>query len=194
MDLIKLLLSDKSLKAAGLLLLFSMLYCLRYWTDYYNQFSLDILSLVAPSDFLGLGLGKLRFTIQVFVIAAVPLGGLLFQMWANPNSGRASNAIGCMAGLAVLWLFLLPGVVVERAAKNDARLVRNGGKPSMISTVDTPLDVGIDGKDGSHSERCRWIGATTNYIFVLGPDTSLRVIKRDEIKTLNFFTPQTSAH
>jgi len=107
----------------------------------------------------------------------------------DKNSGRPSNAVGCMIGLALLWLVLLPIFAVEHAARNDARLVRKGGKASLLSTVDTPLDVAIETKDGSTSDQCRWIGATTSYVFARcsGP---IRVLRRDDIKALNFSTPR----
>jgi hypothetical protein len=186
MDLLKQLLSDKTLKGVAILFLFGMLLCLRYWAGYYDQFSLEILNLTSPSDLLGLSIAKLRFTIALMMIAAVPLGSVLLQMWATPKSGGSNTAIGCLLMVGIVALFFAPGEVVDRAAKNDARLVRNGGKPSWISTVAAPLDVTIENKDGSHSDRCRWIGATSSYIFVLGPDSSRRVMKRDEVKSLNF--------
>ena len=191
MEILGKLLSDKTLKGAVLLLLLAMMLSLRYWATYYDEFSLDILNLTSPSDLLGLSIAKLRFTITALLVAAALLGGVLFQMWASPQSG-GDAAIGFMLLVGFLVLFIVPGWAVDRAARNDARLVREGGESSWISTVTTPLDLTIENKDGSRSEPCRWIGATTSLVFTLCQGSSRRVVKRDEVRSLLFSPAKTT--
>jgi hypothetical protein len=184
-DLFKLLLSKRGLQSLALFWGLSMLLSLRYWVKYYNQFSIDLFQFASSADLLGLSLSRFMYAATALLVGSGLLAGALFRIWArNGNSNPTVDGVFLLVGF--LTLVFVPPFAIDQAAKNDAQVVQ-GGKPSMLfSTIQASAGVSVETKDGRTLTGYRWIGATSDYLILWGPDSNCRILRRDEAKLVDF--------
>lgn len=190
MDFLKLVFSEGALKGLAAFAFVAMILSVRYWIDLYNQFSLDILTLALPVDLLGLSISKLPLAISALVVAAAPIGAVFLMVWSDSRS--SSTATGCIAIIGFLCLAFLPGASLGWAARTDAQVIRTAVQPGWFARhllePKPPIDAAIETKDGAQPERARWIGATSTYVFLLRQDSTVRTVRREDIKSMTFST------
>jgi hypothetical protein len=190
MEFLKLVFSETTLKGLAAFAFVAMLLSVRYWVEFYNQFSLDILSLALPVDLLGLSVSRLPVAISALLVGAGPLAAVFLIVWSDKHNN--STSLGCVALLGLVSIAVVPGLGMSWAARTDAQLVRTAKQPGwwarLMLDPKPPMDAAIDTRDGAQLERTRWIGATTTYLFLLRPDSTHRMVRREDVRGITFWT------